>query len=302
MAEINIAEIRPSGTIEGKVDALYDAFFMMRKQMMYYLSGVLDSENIHSITTDQLIAGTAKIGTAFIEDLEVGRNVTMGPDATISWGKVTGTEEIAVRDDIRWDNLPDIPTNLLTQPELIVALTDYVTTGNMTDALADTINLGNFSTIITKDYIASMNLVVGDEILMGANARISWEKVDNQPTIPTTPGDVGAMPAGTYIPSTTDITTIAADYVATPNLITNIAQVNDSLTLGSSSERGTLLFETGVGISSYSDVIGFGLLYSANTHLFDWSSHVDFTRCTDVDFTGVDVIGLDGSGGVYKFG
>jgi hypothetical protein len=94
MAKIEFAEIRPSGTIEGKVDALYDAYFMMRKQMMYYLSGALDSENIQSISTDLLIAGEAKISTAFIEDLEVGRNVTMGPDATISWSKVTGAPSI----------------------------------------------------------------------------------------------------------------------------------------------------------------------------------------------------------------
>lgn len=44
------------------------------------------------VTTDQLIAGEAKISTALIEDLVVGNNVIMGPNATISWSQVTGNK------------------------------------------------------------------------------------------------------------------------------------------------------------------------------------------------------------------
>ena len=43
-----------------------------------------------TVTTDQLIAGSARISTALIESLEVGRNVIMGPNATISWNNITG--------------------------------------------------------------------------------------------------------------------------------------------------------------------------------------------------------------------
>ena len=129
----------------------------------------------------------------------------MGANATISWSQVTGTGNIPLRADLVWDNIGEKPTDLLTQSELTSALTDYVTGGEMSSALANTLNTGNFDTIITKDYIASMNLVVGDEILMGANATISWNKVTNQPTIPD----------DTYI------TTIANNAITTANISAN---------------------------------------------------------------------------------
>jgi hypothetical protein len=102
MAQIKIPEIRPSGTIEGKVDALYDAYFVMRKFMTYYLSGNLDEENVvraqeavianvlaGTIKADQIDVTEGKILAAQIETLTVGDNVEMGPNATISWSKVT---------------------------------------------------------------------------------------------------------------------------------------------------------------------------------------------------------------------
>jgi hypothetical protein len=76
------------------------------------------------------------------------------------------------------------------------------------------------------------------------------------------------------------------------NLITNIAQVNSTLTLGSGNEYGSLQYKSGVVIRAYDDSIQKGLLYSANTHLFDYGSHVDFSLCADVNFTNVNVIGL----------
>jgi hypothetical protein len=151
-----------------------------------------------------MVAKKAIIAEALIDELIVGENVSMGPNAIISWNQVTGTEQIPLRSDLTWGNLADIPTDLLTQPQLTAALTDYVTNGTMTAALANTLNTGNFSTIITKDYIASMNLIVGDEILMGSNARISWLNVDDQPFIPSTATDVGARPYD-WLPAYGDI-------------------------------------------------------------------------------------------------
>lgn len=253
MAEIKLPDIRPAKTIEGKLDALYDAYYMMRKWLNYAFSGVLDEGNViraqeanianllaGKITADQIDVTQGKIQAAQIEDLIVGDNVIMGANATISWNQVTGTEQIPLRTDLTWDNLLNKPTNLLTQSQLTEALTNYVTTGQMTEALADTLNLGNFSTIITKDYIASMNLVVGREILMGANATISWSQVTNRP----------------YIPTIADITTITANYIATPNLITNIAQVNNSLRLGSGATDAILTFRSGASIYSFNTVNG----------------------------------------------
>ena len=74
-------------------------------------------------------------------------------------------------------------------------LTAYVTTGQMSDALLDTLTTGNFDTIVTKDFIASMNLIVGNEITMGPNATIEWLNVLETPTIPTQYTDTLALQA-----------------------------------------------------------------------------------------------------------
>lgn len=109
MAEIKLPDIRPAKTIEEKVDALYDAYFVMRKFMTYYLSGNLDEENVvraqeavianvlaGTIKADQIDVTEGKIQAAQIEDLVVGGNVTMGPNARISWSQVTNKPSIPV--------------------------------------------------------------------------------------------------------------------------------------------------------------------------------------------------------------
>lgn len=48
----------------------------------------IDGSFISSISTDQLNAGSAKITTAMIETLEVGRNVIFGSNVTMSWGQI----------------------------------------------------------------------------------------------------------------------------------------------------------------------------------------------------------------------
>lgn len=87
MAAIKLPEIRPGETLEEKVNALYDAYFMLRKWINYAFSGVLDEDNV-------IRAQEAIIAKALVDELVVGDNVIMGPDATISWSQVTGTPSI----------------------------------------------------------------------------------------------------------------------------------------------------------------------------------------------------------------
>jgi len=47
-----------------------------------------------TITTNQIVAGTAKIRAALIEDLVVGSNVIMGPNASLSWAQITNRPTI----------------------------------------------------------------------------------------------------------------------------------------------------------------------------------------------------------------
>lgn len=71
-----------------------------------------------------------------------------------------------------------------------VGTVDYTlqVSGKPTILTADDIK----TTVITKDWIATLGLLVGTEIQMGTNATISWAKVTDQPSIPTTASDIGA--------------------------------------------------------------------------------------------------------------
>lgn len=84
MAEIKLPDIRPAKTIEEKVDALYDAYYMMRKWLNYAFSGVLDAENV-------MEAATVKRLT--VEQINALDGIILGANATI-----------------KWDELPSLPT------------------------------------------------------------------------------------------------------------------------------------------------------------------------------------------------
>lgn len=111
------------------------------------------------ITADKIDVASLFVGTG---------GIRIDPSATITWGQVT-----------------DKPNN--------------ITSEQLTQTLADYLNSGNFNTYITKDWIGTLGLAVGDQILMGVNAHISWNNVTDQPTIPTLPGYIQS----TYIDATT---------------------------------------------------------------------------------------------------
>jgi len=79
------------------VQNLFDAYYRMRKELEYLLQH-LDEDNVlraqtavisdllaGKITANQIDVSQGKITTGQIEDLVVGNNVTMGPNARISW-------------------------------------------------------------------------------------------------------------------------------------------------------------------------------------------------------------------------
>lgn len=97
----------PSPEMGMGVEELTNLMFRYYRELQYLLNGNLDSENVieagtvkadwvyaGNVTTDQLIAGDAKISTALIDNLVVGSNVAMGDDATISWSNVTNQPSI----------------------------------------------------------------------------------------------------------------------------------------------------------------------------------------------------------------
>jgi hypothetical protein len=100
MPQVILPSIRDSDSPELQYQYLYDAYIRLTRELSFLLEN-LDSDNVYNITTDKLIAGEAKISTALIEDLIVGGNVAMGPNATIAWSKVTGANAGALA---AWEN------------------------------------------------------------------------------------------------------------------------------------------------------------------------------------------------------
>ena len=93
---------------------------------------------------------------------------------------------------------------------------------------------------ITTDYIKALGLEVGDEIKMGANAKISWSNVTNQPTIPTSTSQLtndSGYQNSSQVTSITQNTIETGDLTAT-NLKVNAANIQGTLTAGQINAEG----------------------------------------------------------------
>lgn len=97
-------------------------------------------------------------------------------DGTFSWAggkiKYDGNDLILNGVDLTWADIGDAPTKI-SQFEND---SGYQNAIQVTQITKDT---------VTAPFIKTLQLSVGDEIVMGENATISWAKVSSKPTIPT---------------------------------------------------------------------------------------------------------------------
>lgn len=95
------------------------------------------------------------------EGKEVGRwdkdGIVFPSNARIKWEQVTGTDDVPTKDDI-----PSKTSDLTND-------SGYKTGEQITEITKNT---------VTTDFIKALNLTVGNEILMGEDARISWEQIE----------------------------------------------------------------------------------------------------------------------------
>lgn len=88
---------------------------------------------------------------------------------------------------------------------------------------------------VTADFIKALKLEVGNEISMGANAKISWANVDNQPTIPTNTNQLTNGAGYTTMSDVEDkgyqnasqVTQITKDTISTTNIEAKKISVKD---------------------------------------------------------------------------
>lgn len=152
MSEVYLPMPREGKTIEEKVQFLTDVIYRYRKELDFLLNN-LDEENViraGSVYAENIDTVHAKISVAQIENLEVGGNVTMGPNAILSWGQVSNKP---------W--IPQTAADLgaLTNTQLTTILgQDYVVTGKVwanqinggVANLAEGVNIGDVNLIGEK--------------------------------------------------------------------------------------------------------------------------------------------------------
>lgn len=105
------------------------------------------------------------------------------------------------------DNQPFIPTKA---SDIGAKPASYVPTWTEITSKPTILSANDIrTTVITKDWIGTLGLMVGDQIQMGTNARISWSQVTSQPTILTN----------------TDVTTITNNTLSTTTVLAKYLKV-----------------------------------------------------------------------------
>lgn len=164
-------------TIDGKINA--SCILTGELDAALIKTGLLSSAN--GTTWINMEDGTFNLADKITYD---GTNLIFGSDVTLSWGQIEGKPSVPNGSQI--DDLGNY-----------TGVIDYTTQvdGKPTIITADDVK----NTIITKDWIATLGLLVGKEIRMGSGAVIDWNSV-----APPTANQVGAKPSS-YVPSYSEI-------------------------------------------------------------------------------------------------
>ena len=197
------------------------------------ISQLTGSENLATkdeIPTDEYITTISKnaITSEYITglNLKVGKEIQMGENAVISWGNISGTDNIATKDEI-----PTVPTNISD----FTNDAGYITAADVpempTEEYITTISRNS----ITSEVIKGWNLEVGNQVKMGANATLSWNNISSKPTIPT---DISDLTGSENLATKDEIPTVPkklselandAGFATTGDLPTSISQLaNDA--------------------------------------------------------------------------
>lgn len=235
----------------------------------------------NTITGASISTGKFNATNMEVSGLVVGSNVTMGPNATISWNNITDNkdvitianiannaitqmpEDVVYAADLVWEKLSNKPQDLVTFTDLLwekiigapdipsVALQAIKSTyidayGVWTPSVyATRINTlyGKISTSLIE------NLVVGSNVTMGPYATISWANVSNKPTIPATDAwgkidwsIINNKPNTTYIDSNGVYTgTVAADKIIGTFTLAQYSKVEKELKINNGTTSGLSL-------------------------------------------------------------
>ena len=163
------------------LEALYQGYYNTLNELVQRINNlVVDNARIKNLNVDKLFATDTKIDTALIEDLVVGGNVTMGPNATILWDQIEDVPEFDV--DVTYADIigPKPPTDANnTYSELLYnsGIRGFVNQSGTLYVSADYIRAGTMSanyiyggTISSSVISVTSNARVGNNLFLGSGA------------------------------------------------------------------------------------------------------------------------------------
>ncbi len=136
----------------------------------YRINGTLEAVDGHfdgTVLAENIDTTNAKISVAQIEDLIVGNNVTMGPNATISWSKVIGSNAGAVS---AWEN-----SGYATHIDAFGVYTGSIYANQIYGGIAnlnDSVNIGNPNSLNPKFLNFYNNASVASSLSLDTNGAL----------------------------------------------------------------------------------------------------------------------------------
>lgn len=195
------------------------------------------------------------------DELIVGDNIKMGPNAYISWGNVTDKPDIG---EVALDKINEtyIDENGVWTPN-VYAKNISVLKGKITTAQIE-------------------DLEVGGNVTMGPNATISWSQVTDQPDIPELPSYIKS----TYIDETRIESPLIRGAQIEGGIITSDAEIN----VGTDVHVGNALYLGGPNIGYPNKGIFFAYGRDKISLIADQTGSLEITAENDVQIFGYNIM------------
>lgn len=240
----------------------------------------------NTITGAKISTGEFNATNMKVSGLVVGNNVTMGPNATIAWNKITDNqdvititniannaitqlpEDLVYAADLAWEKIVNRPNNLVTFTDLLwnnivgrpdvpsAALAAIKSTYMDSNGVwTPSVYATRINTLYGKIGVGLIeDLVVGSNVIMGPSAKISWVNVTDGPNLTYINGQ------GIYT-GTVEAKNIIGSFILAQNSqvketlnISNSSATSNGIVLKAPGANGTIQFNYGgqqVGFVGY---------------------------------------------------
>ena len=297
----------------------------------------------NTITGSKISTGEFNATNMKVSGLVVGNNVTMGPNATLSWNNITDNKDVvtianianhAITElpedlvhaaDMVWNNISSKPLDIVTFTDLVwnaisgkpdipsVALAAIKSTYMDANGIwTPQVYATKINTLYGKIRVGLIeDLVVGSNVIMGPDAKITWANVTNGPNLTYIDGQ------GLYT-GTVQANKIVGSFILAQNSqvketlnISNSSATSNGIVLKAPGANGTIQFNYGgtqVGLIGYdSSFFGtFGVrgtghmdVKAGSTLTVTSGSTMNITSSGQVNITGSNTVNIKSNSSLY---